>query len=415
MSPDDSFHDDTHSRDFPVTVDRLTRTLVAVAADTPATDRSAADLFAALDRRSATVGEPPGPSTTTTTTIADDDAETDIDLDALDDAPRRRGQPRGRWWLAAAAGLAAVALGAVAVTSLGGDAEGRREVFASPGSPGTGWYLPPEGWEVTSVHTDYLDKAGCPCTMWAAAHPGDPGAVILMGDAVREPDPNSGSLAEMLGSEPIDVGGREAIRILTEDEEMTWIKAASAGRTMWARARGIDPSLVVAVADSWLDQREAGDDIDPSQLPLPDGFEATSTYQTTGTFSHAVIVNARNEDTGDEAGYRMVPAGQYRHRILDAAEIAADDGVLHGSPADGTAGNHILVGDRCDLLVGDASDGEGTTLDPAELDAFVGRLREVPTAEWRTAIDGAAEVDPDAGLPKVLEAPSLYEAPLTDG
>ena len=124
-------------------VGQLRRTLQTVAAATPVEDRRAA-LLTAID-----ASEPPAPT-------EEDDA---MHLDPRTDAVRPIW--RRPLFLAAAAALVVAVVG----FALGNSRD--QAVELDPAQPDpvpvTGWYLPPAGWEITEVRTDFLDmgEVGC--------------------------------------------------------------------------------------------------------------------------------------------------------------------------------------------------------------------------------------------------------------
>lgn len=412
-----------NDHDTPDTVDRVRRTLTAVAAVTPVVDREA-DLLAALDARDLRLGRdrPLDP------TIDPDEVEVDLDLDPVDElAVRRAARRRGRWLAAAA--VAAIAVIGVAVVARDGNGDDGTGVVAEPGPVDTGWYLPPEGWTVTSVRTDRLDRetAGgeCPCATWVATRPED-GALVVLTEVtapVSEGDHGVGLIDPYLFDErlpdPIDVGGRAGRTVVGGSAAPVTLVDAGAvgpdgtvGHFALGRGRGVALDDLVATLDAWLDAREAGDAPAPEALPLPDGFVRTPVRTADGTFGRAVVVRAREDATGREVEHRMSPAGIWDTDLLwSAAVVAADDGTVTAVLGEPDAVSAIRVGGDADVVVGDPFFGEEVDgLDATAARAYLGGLREVPTAQWRSAVEGVADVDPD-----VLAGPSLYEAPLSDG
>jgi hypothetical protein len=78
--------------------------------------------------------------------------------------------------LAATAADVALLIGVVALVALRDEQDPSSDVASAPGDPGTGWFLPPQGWLITSVVTEQLDAdmdGPCPCTSWLAARPND--------------------------------------------------------------------------------------------------------------------------------------------------------------------------------------------------------------------------------------------------
>jgi len=410
---------------FPDTADRVRRTLAAVATATPVVDREG-ELLAALDARD----RRSGPDRAIDATVDPDELEVDLDLPPVDElAARRASRKRGRWLLAAAAAVVAVALVGVAVVR-GGSDDGTG-VIAEPGPVDTGWFLPAEGWTVTSVRTDWLDRetsgGTCPCATWVAARPAD-GALVILTEVtapVGEGDDGIGLIDPYLVDErrpdPIDVGGRAGRTVegsFGPGAPLTLVDAGAVGpdgavgHFALVRGRGVELDDLVATLDAWLDAREAGDAPAPEALPLPDGFVRTPVRTADGTFGHAVVVRAREDATGREVEHRMSPAGIWDTDLLLSADVvAADDGTVTAVLGERDAVTAIRVGGDADVVVGDPFFGdEIDELDSEAARAHLDGLREVPTAGWRAAVEGAGDVDPD-----VLSGPSLYEAPLSDG
>ena len=397
--------DDTIPPEHADAADRLRRTLGAVALATPTPDRSGA-LLARLDRAETAPGPAPaGPGD-------DEDAAGDAGT-AVDPVVRDlRARPaRGRRVLAVAAALALLALGAVALRAT---RAGSPDVTATPGPVGTGWYLPPDGWEITSVETDLLDvvaEGACPCRYWAAGRTGSDPAVL----DVKESGPATSPTRQ--GGDPFTVGGRPGT--LSVGTSTTLI-VESDDRRLVVVAAGVETTALVAVADAWLDRREEGGTVDPGELPLPDGFVRTGLETRPATETeNLVVVRAREAASGDVIEYHLVPTGFSRgYLILTVAGLGGDPTRRALTFADGTFRSSLDAGDRSfvalaggpvDVVAGDDFFGAG--IDPVSLDRlepFVDGLHEVSTAAWRAALAGAGDdVDPD-----VLDAPTLDSPPL---
>jgi len=370
---------DTLDRDFPDAAARLRATLAAVASATAAPDRSD-ELEAALS------GEMPG---------------------GLVRLGSRRRAPGRRRLLAVAAAVVVVALVAAVLVAQSREDAGPPAV-STEADIGTGWYLPPAGWRVTSVDTDFLDvgEAGaCPCTTWLAARPGsDRPPTLVVSEAGEPAEPDTTGRA-------IDVGGREG-RFATPFFRNRVVTAAAAGRQVSVSGRKVGQDDLVAVADALLDQREAGRDLDMAQVPLPDGFVATAPVVTPAWLSeHLVAVTATENGTGRRLVYQVVPAGWLRGDLLVARSIRVGDGVATGL-VDGAAGSPqtlYTAGRRVDIAVGDSPFGEPTsTFSDAELRRFAAGLHEVTTDDWRAALAGApGGVDRDVRRAATLTSPPL--------
>ncbi|MGI8937034.1 MAG: hypothetical protein ACR2JF_02240 [Iamia sp.] len=392
----------------PPTEQLLSQTLTATALATPTTDRSD-DLRRALERAdgrkdegAADLGRDEGPA------AAPPDGTVDLGENPVIDVLRGpRASPRRRGLILASAAALIVALAAVAVlVDRGSDREG--EVVAAPPAtaPATGWFLPDGGWDVVSVETDYLDtgEAGaCPCTLWAAARPGTDPAAINLAESGASKDAGLPGMP----TEPIDVGGRPGT---VSQGAATFLTVPSSDQHLRLQARGVDVEALVAVADAWLDQREAGVEIDPAELGLPAGFVATAPQEKSWDFEHLLAVRIREDDTGREVEYQLVPTGWNRGVLTSASELTVEEGVFRVAGGTGDEAYLATVGGPTDVLLGPPFFGSATDeLAPAELQELFDGLHEVPTADWRAALEQTDEnVDPD-----VRAAPDLFSAPLT--
>jgi hypothetical protein len=392
----DSRHDDGAEHAHVAAESRLRATLAAVAAATPTEDRSMA-LLEALDARDAdAAASPPA--------VPVDGV---FDLQPL--ADRRR--PGPKVWLLVAAVVAVVA-GVVGVTILRD--EPREGVVAEQGAVGTGWFLPPDGWEVVSVRTDFLDVGevgSCPCTYWTAMEVGDDPAAITVQET-GAPDALTFDPAD--GVTDVDVGGRPG-QLSTLEPRSDVLAVASSGRQLLVFASGVDPSDLAALADAWLDRTDAGEAPIASELPLPAGFERSPVVVNGAARSvNLVAIRVEETATGRQVDYSVVPTDWYRNMVLGAASSSSVEGgfqvvqVEAGSTAVG------IIGGPADIVVGVSAFGEVLPPLPLdELEAFTAGLRQVATADWRAALadaDAAGAVEPE-----VLEASSLYDEPLVDG
>jgi hypothetical protein len=268
------------------------------------------------------------------------------------------------------------------------------------------------------VDTDFLDIEGfgpCPCTQWAAARPGDDPAAVNVTES--GPIDDDVALDGLPNAEPVDVGGRSGTVATAEgfgDPNVVTVTVESSGRALALHAGRVPVRDLVTLADSWLDQVDAGHQVDPDELALPEGFTGIAPGTRDGRFEHMVVVRAREQATGAEVEYRMVPTGYERAAIVLADRIEITGGRIRGTwaaPAGGAEGFRAtaLVDDRLDVVVGDTLFGDPPpALRDEAMDAFVAGLREVPTAEWREAI-----TDADVSDLRVREASSLFEPPLT--
>jgi hypothetical protein len=373
---------DTLDRDFPETTDRLRRTLAAVAGSTPTPDRSAE-----LAARLAAGGHRDGVA--------------DFGVAA---AARRR---RRRLLVVAAAAVAVLAIGAAMAARAGRDEPG---AFTTNPDVGTGWFLPPEGWTVTGVDSDFLDvgeNGACPCTNWVAARPGDgpAGATIVLSESAAAPEPDT-------EGEPIDVGGRQGR--ITEVDPIVFMTASGGGRRVVVRGRNVERADLVAVADAALDQRESGSDLVVDRLPLPAGFVGTAPIVKPAWRSeNLVAVHVTEDGTGRRLTYQIVPAGYLRDDLLNAQTVTVADGSVAGSGTDPDSGTPMLVlaGGPEDIQVGGTAFGEEVDrLTAAELRQFAAGLREVETADWRAALDRATGPVKD----EVRQAETLTSPPLVE-
>jgi hypothetical protein len=372
---------DTLDRDFPETADRLRRTLAAVAGSTPTPDRSAE-----LAARLAAGGHRDGVA--------------DFGLAA---ARRRRG--RRRLLVVAAAAVAVLAIGAALAARAGRDEPG---AFTTNPDVGTGWFLPPEGWTVTGVDSDFLDvgeSGACPCTTWVAARPGDDGAAVLLFESAAPATPEA-------GGDPIDVGGR-AGRV-DAGGTATFVTASGGGRRVIVTGRNVGREDLAALADGALDQREAGADLAVGRLPLPAGFVPTvPVVKPAWRSENLVAVHVREDATGRRLTYQVVPGGYLRDGLLVTPSLRVTDGVVTGTGVDPEteAPMLVLVGGSEDVQVGGTAFGEPVDrFTTAELRRFAAGLREVETAEWRAALDRATgPVEDEVRRAETLTSPPLVE------
>ena len=382
-------------RDATETADRLRRTLTAVAEGTPTRDRSA-ELEARLDAAGARRRRHrrPRPGAARHLTVGPG-------------APSRERSSRR---LAALAAGVVVLAGAVAVVAVAAGRDERAPHTLTPDTSElrTGWFLPADGWEITSVITEFLDvgEAGtCPCTSWVAARPGDPGASLVLEEAEA-----GGTGIDAEGS-PIDVGGRTGT-VADIAEGASFLAVSGGGRQVLLTARGVDAADLATLADAALDQRDAGGELDVDRLPLPSGFVGTAPRVTPARRAeHLVVVTAREAATGRELNYQVVPAGYLRTYLVQATALEVDDGMVGGISVEPPDNRQlVLVGGPEDLVVGGAPFGGPTdAFDDDELRRFAGDLREVSTADWRAALADAGDVDP-----LVLEAETLDSPPLVE-
>jgi hypothetical protein len=377
------------------TADRLRRTLAAVAVATPAPDRSA-ELLTRLNGAVAAPPAPPGPPGAT-------GAMGSVDL-AGPAIAARRAQPRRRFAVAAAVAVVVFGAGAVGL-ALRGAGDDEVEVGGRPVD--TGWYLPPEGWEVTGVDTDFLDvgeTGACPCSSWAGARAGD-GAVLLV--------TASGPGEPVSGGSPVPVGDHVGTAFVLPGASAVGLAVTAGDHKVTVLAAGLETAELQAVAGAALDQRVAGDELDPDGLPLPDGITGPPAQPTPAWRSeHVVFVTAREAATGREITYQVAPAGALRDRLIGATDVEAGDESIVGRTSDeaGAASLVVLRGNE-DLVVGGSPFGEPVDdVDPDELTAFADGLREVPTADWRAALAGAGAVAAD----DVTAAESLRDSPLVE-
>lgn len=369
----------------PVAVDRLRRTLHAVAATTPVEDRRAA-LLTALEPSA-----PPEPS----------EEDSAMHLDTTTPALHRPIWRRPAF-LAAAAALVAVAIAGVAYSAARDEA-----VELDPAVPdaglSTGWFVPPEGWEITEVRADFVDvgeMASCPCRSLVAAGEGEGAPALVVWETGQAPLD--------LDGEPVDVGGRPGQLV---DDGLPSVVAGTDAGHVWVVGSRVDQSAMVELADAWLDRLEAGADVDPSALPLPDGMTAGVLVASPAVRSaHVVDVTAVEAATGRRTYYQLAPAGhELASMILDSAAVERHGDrfvfrtTIGSTPVVGFAGGIV------DVAAGPSFFAEEGDLDAEELRAFLGGLRQVSGADWAAALVDA-EVDP-----RVQEAESLFGPPLVDG
>jgi len=322
--------------------------------------------------------------------------------------------------------MAAVAAAVVAIVSCSGsDDEGvdASDATSRPGDetsesagpsepaegPDTGWFLPPEGWAVLAVETDFLDVGeigACPCLLWAAARPGDAPAVV---DVIETDEPTEDDFP-LEATDTVDVGGRPG-RTAEEDRHSVLV-VVSEGRQLVVSYNDVDQADVVGLADAWLDRIVDGSHPDTAALPLPDGFERTEPIEKPAGDEHLLAVRAREEASGREVEYQLVPSGYNRFPLLDGTSLDSVHGAFLVSAGDGDEGFAALVGGRTDVLLGPSFFGaEVDVLAEDEAKAFVTGMREVTTSEWRQALnDAEGHVEPD-----VVEAETLFSPPLVEG
>ena len=237
--------DDYDEGEFPATADRLRRTLATVAATTPTPDRTA-ELLTRLPQ----IARPADSAAPTSFAGNGDDPGPEM-LYAPHPSPVRRGRR-----LAMVAAVALLVGAAAVAVSLAGEDDGPK-VKAGPGDLDTGWILPPAGWQISSVRTDFIDigeNGACPCTTWVAARPGTTPAVVTVSESAVPED------QEAEPSEPVDVGGRRG-RLSTAGISSLRVSIVSVdvgSRSLVVRGARVERSDLVALADAWLDQRASG-------------------------------------------------------------------------------------------------------------------------------------------------------------
>lgn len=366
-------------------------------------------------------------------------------LAALDDRERRRRVgPAARRLVPVAAALLLVGAAVVALAARAGDDGTER---AGPGGAddtgstvgagpvddpdlATGWYLPEDGWTVTDVDlSDLGGPAPCPCRLLAAARPGRGDAAVLdvVETGIREVDPAPGWLTPLTNPQPwdlpedeagtaVDVGGRAGRAALHPgDGTRRTVSVDVGGRRITATGRHVSEGDLLAVVDGWADAVDAGRDLDPAALPLPDGF-VPSALQVRGPSDllTVVAVTAVEDATGARVEYQLVPTGYQRSYLLAADTAVVDAGApdggaiaFGGDTEDGPVAG--AVGGPVDVTAGPSYFGRSTTdLDRGRLDTFLASLREVSTDEWRAALP-----DPPAAGQDVRTAPTLFDPPLT--
>jgi hypothetical protein len=306
--------------------------------------------------------------------------------------------------------LAAAAALVVAVVSAALAAGDDRAVETPPAEdgevPATGWYLPPDGWEITEVRTDFLDLGeggACPCRSFVAAGQGAEPSALVVTETTGPGEPPEG--------EPVDVGGRTGTSMVPAGD-LAGLVVSGGGRHLVLTGSRLGAEPLAELADAWLDRLEAGEDVVGPGLPVPDGMTAGSVLATVGQRSvHLLDVSVIEVATGRQAYYSMVPAGAwYQSLVIDAGSIAARNGRFEVLSTIGVTPFVALVGGPADVLVGPsffAEDGDLTTTE--DLRGFLGAMRQVSVRDWRDAIaDAVVE-------PEVLAAETLFVPPLVDG
>jgi hypothetical protein len=391
-TPDDDDLDDELDLDAdPAVVERLRHTLQAVAAATPVTDRRAA-LLTAVDALPTPVPSEEDPA---------------MHLDATTDATRPIW--RRPLVLAAAAALVVAVVGGALVA--GRDQAVELDPAVPDDVPVTGWYLPPEGWEITEVRTDFLDvgeSGACPCRYWAAAGEGQDPPAITAYESV-----DGGVEVETGFDVEVDVDGRPGLSadVGGVTLSMPALQVSSGGRQLVLVGARVDLESLVLVADAWLDGLEAGEGLVPADLPLPEGLVPGRVIESPALQSvHVVDVAVTEPATGRQTYYQLVPAGAwYQSLLLGPDAIAFRAGAFQATTTVGDTPLVGLIGGPVDLVVGPSFFAEeGSEMSAQELSDFLGGLRQVPVSDWRDAL-AAAEVPP-----AVLEAETLLGPPLVD-
>jgi hypothetical protein len=329
--------------------------------------------------------------------------------------------------------MVVVVTAAVAVVVVRHGEDGGADITSAPEGPGTGWFLPPERWSVTSVFTDQLEigmDGPCPCTSWVAVRPGADAAAIVLhvtgaqdANGTDDTDGTEGTIQDDdPGTDPIDVGGRPGwVRQVGPGALL--LDSISEGRQVTLEAQAVDAAALATLADAALDQLDAGETLAVEDLPLPDGFVGALPAVTPAwQGAHLVVVTATDADSGRRLSYQMGPAGLLASQILTARDLRADGAVITGILPDDD-GNPQLVafGGPDDLIVGGpplSKDAGGPVAGPVdsftddELHEIAGGLREATTSEWRDALASAAADGQVDEL--VLQADAITAAPVVE-
>jgi hypothetical protein len=373
----------------PVVVGQLRRTLQAVAASTPTEDRSAA-LLAAIDTRpAATDAEPPA-------------EEPAMELD-------RPSTTRPPIWrrpavLATAAAVAVVALIAGVGLATQDDDQVETDPAEDRGLPApTGWYLPPDGWDITAVRTDFDDvgeSGSCPCRTLIAVDEGAQPVSLIVRESAGPMESRDGAAIDVGGrpGELVDVG-TDLLAVGARDHHLVIVFS------------GVDPEAVLALADAWLDRVEVGEDVDPADLPLPGGMSAGAIVESPAMRSaHMVDVTAVERSTGRTVYYQLALAGTvHASFVIDAQDVRQQGSRFEVLTSIGATPLVALVGGDVDLAAGPSAFAEEGDLSVDELSAFLAGLHEVSLAEWHAATADAEVAD------VVRAAESLFGPPLVDG
>ncbi|HYI61445.1 MAG TPA: hypothetical protein VEW93_06525 [Acidimicrobiales bacterium] len=299
--------------------------------------------------------------------------------------------------------------------------------FAS--EPATsGWYLPPEGWEMIAVSSDVFEGyygGACPCSFLAATRPGELATPLDIWETERGQLP--AGLTD-LGFEPVEVGGRPG----WQSPPMTFTGARMVLVPLeWgllAASMGADDVDVgLTVVDAWLDRREAGEEVDVDGLPLPAGWIRSGLVKRPAvSYFHLVSVLVRQQATGRVIEYQLAPTGYNRRWLQTPAVAEGAEGALRlvypdtdrllyrdgpEQPSAGAPGRVVAarMGGPVDVVVGDNYFGDNPldSLSETEVVAFLEGLRLVETEEWRAAL-------PSDSIDRSAQgSPSLFDPPLT--
>jgi hypothetical protein len=215
---------------------------------------------------------------------------------------------------------------------------------------------------------------------------------------------------------PVDVGGRPGLGSQVGDSWLLW--AQSRGRQVLLSAQGVAVADLAVVADAVLDQRDAGEGLDFTSVPLPEGFVGTrSATKPAWQVDHTLFITAQESATGRQLPYMVAPPDYERGHLLTPGTVRVEGGVIAKSATDNASDpGLVLVGGPEDLVIGGPAlpgPPAGRAFTEDEIRRFATGLREVPTADWREALAPAAADGQVDG--KVLAADSLTSPPLTGG
>ena len=294
--------------------------------------------------------------------------------------------------LATAAAIAVVAL----IAGVGLATQDDDQVETDPAEDGglpapTGWYVPPEGWDIAEVRTDFLDvgaSGACPCRTLIAAEDGEQPVALV----VRE---TAGPMEGLDGAVPIDVGGRPGqIADVRVQRAGGGLRRAPPGPHL-RRCRPRWPSSPWPTRGSTGGRRARPSSPPTCRCPTPWSPASSSTCRRDGASTSSTSWRWSGPPDAGPTTRSSLAGAFYSALVIGADRVTPRDGRFEVLATVGISPMAGLVGGPVDLVVGPsyfADEGDDLTVD--ELRAFLGGLREVSTDDWRAAIEGRSSSPP---------------------